>query len=100
VIFASGILGGKFGRRQTGKSTWDEAKAVVAGWEAAGLWEGTPPARIEPIVTEQSEASISRAVEGFLAEHRAYSAPSTLRKYQFLMAKLTAYSAHKGYVRI
>ena len=35
-IYAVGTLGGKFRQRYTGKTTWDEAKAVAAAWEAAG----------------------------------------------------------------
>lgn len=35
-IFASGTLGGKFKRKYTGKSQWDEAKANVQVWEEAG----------------------------------------------------------------
>jgi len=37
LIHVSGTLGGKFKRKQTGKSNWDEAKAVAADWEKAGL---------------------------------------------------------------
>jgi hypothetical protein len=33
LIHVSGTLGGTFNRRQTGKSDWDEAKALVALWE-------------------------------------------------------------------
>ena len=33
------LLAKKFKRRQTGKTNWDEAKAVVAAWEAAGTWD-------------------------------------------------------------
>ena len=33
LIHVSGTLGGKFNRKQTGKSDWDEAKSLVASWE-------------------------------------------------------------------
>jgi tetratricopeptide (TPR) repeat protein len=36
LIHASGTFAGQFNRRQTGRSSWDEAKAVAAAWEAAG----------------------------------------------------------------
>jgi hypothetical protein len=93
----SGVLGGKFGRRTTGKPTWEEAKVVIAGWESAGNWEGSEPTRTVPTDLEQPGATIARAVQSFLAEHEAQSAPSTLRKYKFLIAKVTDYSTHKGY---
>jgi hypothetical protein len=35
-IFASGTLGGTFRRKYTGKTDWDEARAVAAAWEEAG----------------------------------------------------------------
>src|SRR5439155_22357809 len=45
LIHASGTLGRKFSRKQTGKSNWDEAKALVAVWEAAKSRDGA--AKIE-----------------------------------------------------
>jgi hypothetical protein len=43
IIHVSGTLSGKFNRKQTGKSDWDEAKAVAEGWEKAGSWtRGVP----------------------------------------------------------
>jgi site-specific recombinase XerD len=39
LIHASGTLSGKFNRRQTGKSRWEEARAVSAEWELAGSWD-------------------------------------------------------------
>jgi hypothetical protein len=71
LIHASGTLGGKFSRRQTGKTDWDEAKAVVANWEAAQSWDGL--ARIEktgPQVPEPSSGRITldRAIEAITAE--------------------------------
>src|SRR5262245_21653364 len=32
-IFASGTLGGSFKRKYTGKTDWDEAKAITAAWK-------------------------------------------------------------------
>src|SRR2546427_13093411 len=45
LIHVSGTLGGKFNRKQTGKSDWDEAKALVASWETADSWDG----KAEPV---------------------------------------------------
>jgi hypothetical protein len=36
LIHVSGTLGGKFSRKQTGKSAWDESKGVL---EAARSWD-------------------------------------------------------------
>src|SRR5439155_7049101 len=50
LIHVSGTLGGKFTRKQTGKSDWPKAKALVASWETADAWDSkvntapTPPA--------------------------------------------------------
>src|SRR5215469_3351666 len=48
LIHTSGTLDGKFNRRHTGKSDWDDAKALVAMWEEADSWTGkakpAPPA--------------------------------------------------------
>src|ERR1700719_4157212 len=38
-IYADGTLGGTFKRKNTKKTTWLEAKAVVAEWESAGSWD-------------------------------------------------------------
>ena len=46
VIFVSGTLAGRFSRKRTGATTWDEARAYAAAIEAVGSWSGQPaPAR-------------------------------------------------------
>jgi hypothetical protein len=40
LIHASGTLGGKFNRRQTGRADWDEAKALACPVGKAGAWDG------------------------------------------------------------
>ena len=100
-IYAVGTLGGKFRRRYTGKTTWDEAKAVAAAWEAAGQWEAAAPLPTAAAPVEKSGGvTIARAVKAFLAEHQHDSAPGTVRKYTMLMEKLTQNSEHKGYVML
>jgi hypothetical protein len=42
LIHVSGTLGGKFSRKQTGKSAWDESKGVVAIWKRPGLGTTRP----------------------------------------------------------
>jgi hypothetical protein len=66
-IFASGTLSGKFNRRYTGKGNWDEAKAVAAEWEKAGLWDGEA-AVPEPLPqpAQPHRVTIDHAVKTFL----------------------------------
>ena len=42
VIFVSGTLAGRFRRKRTGATTWDEARAYSAAIEAVGNWSGQP----------------------------------------------------------
>jgi integrase len=104
LIHVSGTLGRKFSRKQTGKSNWDEAKAVVAVWESAQSWDG--PVRIEeplppaPAATD-GRITIADSVAAFLAiREGAKIAPSTLRKYRTFTKQLRAYADDKGYVML
>src|SRR5690348_13970536 len=49
VIHLSGTLAGKFRRRATNKSTWDEARAFLTAAEAAGAWDPTAIATPPPM---------------------------------------------------
>jgi hypothetical protein len=42
VIFVSGTLAGRFSRKRTGATTWDEARAYAAAIQAVGNWSGQP----------------------------------------------------------
>ena len=42
VIFVSGTLAGRFSRKRTGATTWDEARAYATAVEAVGNWSGQP----------------------------------------------------------
>ena len=100
-IFASGTLGGTFKRKYTGKSNWEEARAVSAEWEKAGSWEGTPPAPpsmpVEKPLT--ARASLADAIKVFLAHREgAKITASTLRKYKTFTKQLTAFADTRGYV--
>lgn len=102
LIHVSGTLGGQFNRKQTGKSTWDEAKAVAAVWEQARSWDGPGP--IVPIPepslsTETNRVRIDDAIAAFLAVREGSKiAASTLRKYKTFTKQLRAFSDNKGYV--
>src|SRR5713226_9664783 len=56
LIHVSGTLGGKFNRKQTGKSDWGEAKALVTLWETADDWDGKKVERPAPTPQEEPQA--------------------------------------------
>jgi len=102
LIHASGTLGGKFTRKQTGKSNWDEAKETAADWEAAKSWDHEPkepPA--EPKVIDETRITIENATESFIASrtNRGIAAP-TLSKYKTFIKQLRAYCDSRGYLRL
>jgi hypothetical protein len=75
LIHASGTLGGKFNRKQTGRSAWDEARAVAAVWEAAGQWDDEEPDPANPGPAEKpGDVTIARAIKDYLSEHERDSA--------------------------
>lgn len=100
-IVASGSLAKQFSRRKTGRIFWEEAKVVADRWDAAGRWYGAAPAVVEvPTVADPSKVTVARAVDAYLAEHDKHSASQTRKRYGYIMDKLLAYSAHKGYTLI
>src|ERR1019366_4478615 len=80
LIHVSGTLGGKFSRKQTGKTDWAEAKAVVASWEAAQSWDGLAPAEPAPAPAPDTHGvTIAEATESFIANRLSRGIePSTL----------------------
>jgi len=100
LIHVSGTLGGKFNRRQTGKSDWEEAKALAAAWEAADSWDGKaepPPPPVTAAVP--GRITLADAVRVFLTHREgARIAPATLRKYRTFTKQLTAFADTRGYV--
>ena len=85
LIHVSGTLGGKFNRKQTGKSDWDEAKALVTSWETADAWdgnvEGPPPPPIPASVP--GRITIAEAMKVLISNREgAKIAHATLRKYK------------------
>jgi hypothetical protein len=70
LIHVSGTLSGKFNRKQTGKSDWDQAKALAASWERANSWDGKPamPPAPEPQEAAQPKRiTIADAIKIFSA---------------------------------
>jgi len=100
LIHASGTLGGRFNRKQTGKSDWNEARTLVASWEAADAWNG----KIEPPPLPASPPSPNRvtivdATKVFLDNREgAQIAPATLRKYRTFTNQLKAFADLRGYL--
>src|SRR5579871_5666106 len=102
MIHASGTLNGRFRRRQTGKTTWDDAKAIAGAWEKAGSWEGQA-SQVVDIVPQPvaKRMSIAEAKDLFLAARKAHNiAPPTLRKYRTFMKQLEAFATTQGYVML
>ena len=57
LIFASGTLGGRFKRKATGKSDWNEARVLAAAWEAANSWDGKAAVQAPPEPTQETQPS-------------------------------------------
>lgn len=111
LIHASGTLGGKFKRKQTGKTSWEEAKAVAATWEKARSWDAEEKERdghvtslAQPVRSPSESAgksiTIDRAIQAFKTEFSEYAAPNTQKKYKLILGKLSAFSNSKGYVML
>jgi integrase len=103
LIHVAGTLDGRFSRRQTGKSDWEEAKAVAAEWESAGSWEGRakPKPEAPAAAPVSSRITINEAIKIFLTLREGDKiAPATLRKYQTFTRQLQAFAYSRGYVMI
>lgn len=99
-IFASGTLSGAFKRRYTGKTNWEEAKAVAVEWEKAGSWDGKATLQ-EPLPQQPAQphrVTIEQAVKAFLAELQETAAFATHKKYRLLLKKFVEFSEKRGYV--
>jgi integrase len=100
IIHASGTIGGKYNRRQTGKSNWAEAKFIAAAWEACGSWDINPQphALAAPL---KDRFTITEATEAFLAKCQNRGiVEATIRKYKTFIKQLLAYCHQQGYVYI
>ena len=96
---ASGTLGGKFNRKQTGRSDWDQAKALIAAWQAADSWDGKVALPLaEPAPTSsQDRITIADAVTVFLSSREGSRiAPATLRKYKTFTKQPVAFADARG----
>jgi integrase len=98
LIHASGTINDKFNRKQTGKNSWEEAKAVAALWERTN-WDGQIPAS-EPATPPEPAAktTVEKAIAAYLAERAEILAPNTQRQNKAMLSKLKAFSESRGYV--
>jgi hypothetical protein len=98
-IYASGILSGKFKRRNTETTVWESAKTVVQAWEGAHSWDSPlevanePPSSPIPDPPSSARIKIADAVAAYLAIRQgARIAPATLRKYRTFAKQLCDFS--------
>lgn len=104
-IYADGTLGNVFRRRNTKKTAWLDAKAVVSQWENAGCWDRPRNGadEIAPAAPEtelrSSRISIADATAAYLAIcEGAGIASATLRKYRTFTKQLREFADARGYV--
>jgi integrase len=103
VIHASGTVNGKFKRKQTGASSWDEANDIASSWVQTGSWETKT---VVPDVAEikaepPSGITLKEALGNFTSyrENRNVTG-STLKKYNTFTRQLLAYASGRGYIRL
>src|SRR5690349_11178572 len=69
AIDVSGTLNGKFSRRSTGRSTWDDARSWIEALETSGTWSNPsaplPPAA--PTPETPTRVTVVDALARFLA---------------------------------
>jgi hypothetical protein len=101
-IFASGTLGSTFKRRYTGKTDWDEAKAITSAWEEADSWDGEAKPVVEAApLSSPARISIADGTRIFLNSRQgAKIAEPTLRKYRTFTNQLTAFAESRGYIML
>ena len=106
-IYVSGTLERRFKRKNTERTTWDDAKALVRTWEEAGSWNGPAETAVPPTPAPDAPATapdrmkIADAIAAFLAIRDGSNiAVSTLRKYRTFCKQLRAFADDKGYVML
>jgi len=103
VIFCSGTLAGRFKRKRTGATKWDEARSYAAALEASGSWDGKIALALsqpDPAAPPQ-RTTVAHAIRAYLANRQAANlAPASLRKYGVFTRKLEAFADACGYVML
>jgi hypothetical protein len=91
LIHATGTIGGKFNRRNTGQIEWEPAKTIISRWETAANW-GDAPAPQPSVPPIPEGITIERAVNAFMAEFAESAASSTQKKYRLLLKNLQTFN--------
>ena len=106
-IYASGTLHGQFKRKNTERSTWVEAKAIVSKWESAGSWMGEAhaiaPTPVAPPLSDSapSRITIADSIKAYLAIRSGSGIVlATLRKHRTFAKQLEEFAAARGYVML
>jgi integrase len=102
-IHLSGTLDGKFSRKATHTSDWEEAHRIAEAYERAESWTGKP--KVEPVVPDpppaKSRVTLVEACEVFkINRESAGLAPATLRKYRTFSKQIAAFADTRGYVML
>lgn len=95
-IQVSGTLGGRFRRRNTEKTTWEDALKCATVLETADTWddcvEPPPPApataATPPDSSPPPRVTIADVIQVYLAHRRAMVAYSTFRKHRTFTTQL------------
>ncbi|MEZ5402631.1 MAG: site-specific integrase [Bryobacteraceae bacterium] len=102
-IYASGTLGGKFKRANTEKTNWDDARAVIAGWETRGSWSGPDVPAVPVVIAAETEPAEERitiddAIAAYLTVREGSGIkPPTLGAYRAFAKQLRALADLHGY---
>ena len=107
-IYASGTLAGKFRRKNTERTSWDEAKARASDWQTTQNWDGVAvsgpapaPVPAEALPTTAARIRIDDAVTAYISLREASRmASATLRKYRTFAKQLTGFAESRGYVML
>jgi hypothetical protein len=94
-IHVGGTLAGKRIRKTTGRTTWDEARAVA---EAIEPGNRVMPAPAQPEVEPPPRITIADAIKVYLATREPSVVSGTYRKYRTYTSRLQKFAGAKGYV--
>ncbi|MGA7410670.1 MAG: site-specific integrase [Bryobacteraceae bacterium] len=103
-IYLCGTLGGRFRRRNSEQTKWEDAKVVAAALEVVNSWDGKPivvPAVAAPEESQPRRVTIVDACAVFLSLREGEKiAPATLRKYRTFTKQLRVCADAEGYLML
>jgi site-specific recombinase XerD len=100
TIHASGTLEGKFKRRATGLTDWEQTKTLVAQWTSWDPVAPKPKPGPDAPTSSPDRVTIEKAVHAYRAELEDSHAESTIRAYRYQLEDFLKYSRQLGYVYI